>query len=646
MRLATILLLLSLVGQASPFVPYEWDKNRSRFTLTSTEQALTELVLKNHMEYTFGFENDQFLMQSVVHRIILINGSQAIQNHNRISVPMSKVIELIDLKARAISKDGKVTYFDTNNLKELKEEESGNAYRIFAIEGIEAGSEVEYYYVRKMAPSFSDRLFYQWSIPTRQASFMLRCPKHLVFDTRSYNGFPKVDTASTAEFNTYSAVANNIAGLKKETFSFIDPNRMRVEFKLAYNRARSKARINTWDDAAKTFFDRLHERDKDAIKALARFLEKAPKPKGADKAKDIRAIEDYVKSTIATNEENTDERLAVLSAILKDKVASKEGITRLFVAIYEELKIPVELVITCSRESVLFDGTFDSWNYLDDYFLHFPEAGGYLSPHDPETRYPLIAAQYTAQQGLFIETLDIGGMKSGLASIREIPAAEYKLNADNLAIDVRFNLAHDSSLIKMRRVFMGLNAGFVTPYYHLMTKDQLHAMVENITRQTAPDAVFRSWIAEPVTTEAVTAFLVDVNIASQHFLQFAGSNLLFKIGELIGPQTELYEDKERMTDVENDFNRGYDRTITIHLPQGYRVRNASDLKFDVTCKDGNDVPFLFQSSVTQQGDVLTVTIQEYYKKIRVPKTRYEEFRKVINAAADFNKVTLVLEKVK
>jgi hypothetical protein len=43
-------------------------------------------------------------------------------------------------------------------------------------------------------------------------------------------------------------------------------------------------------------------------------------------------------------------------------------------------------------------------------------------------------------------------------------------------------------------------------------------------------------------------------------------------------------------------------------------------------------------------NVMVVTIREYYKEIVAPVARYEDFRKVINAAADFNKVILVLEK--
>ena len=57
-------------------------------------------------------------------------------------------------------------------------------------------------------------------------------------------------------------------------------------------------------------------------------------------------------------------------------------------------------------------------------------------------------------------------------------------------------------------------------------------------------------------------------------------------------------------------------------------------------------PFLFQSDYTIKDNILEISIKEYYKEIFAPLARYEDFRKVINASADFNKVTLVLEKGK
>jgi hypothetical protein len=52
----------------------------------------------------------------------------------------------------------------------------------------------------------------------------------------------------------------------------------------------------------------------------------------------------------------------------------------------------------------------------------------------------------------------------------------------------------------------------------------------------------------------------------------------------------------------------------------------------------------FISTWKQEGDKLIIEITEEYNQIKWPKTDYDNFVKVINAAADFNKVVLVLEK--
>ena len=106
----------------------------------------------------------------------------------------------------------------------------------------------------------------------------------------------------------------------------------------------------------------------------------------------------------------------------------------------------------------------------------------------------------------------------------------------------------------------------------------------------------------------------------------------------------MYRAEERTAEVENDFNRMYDRVIRLQIPKGYQVKNPDDLKLNISYTDKDQVPFLFKSDYVLKDNVLEVRIEEYYKQIYAPLSRYEDFRKVVNAAADFNKITLVLEK--
>jgi len=54
--------------------------------------------------------------------------------------------------------------------------------------------------------------------------------------------------------------------------------------------------------------------------------------------------------------------------------------------------------------------------------------------------------------------------------------------------------------------------------------------------------------------------------------------------------------------------------------------------------------YSFTSSYKMDGDKVIVQVYEFYKSMYAPISEYEVFRKVINASADFNKVTLVIEK--
>ena len=52
----------------------------------------------------------------------------------------------------------------------------------------------------------------------------------------------------------------------------------------------------------------------------------------------------------------------------------------------------------------------------------------------------------------------------------------------------------------------------------------------------------------------------------------------------------------------------------------------------------------FISKYTIENNMLIVTVKEYYRDVMLPIDQYEDFRKVINASADFNKITIVFEK--
>ncbi|WP_139925722.1 hypothetical protein [Hymenobacter sp. DG01] len=84
---------------------------------------------------------------------------------------------------------------------------------------------------------------------------------------------------------------------------------------------------------------------------------------------------------------------------------------------------------------------------------------------------------------------------------------------------------------------------------------------------------------------------------AQTAAQALPATLSYAVGTLLGPQSELYQSEERQFDVENEFDRRYNRTITFEVPAGYQVRNLQDLNFSVEAGPTAAGPeFLFKSS--------------------------------------------------
>src|SRR6185312_14909444 len=139
-------------------------------------------------------------------------------------------VNVIDIKARAISKDGKITNLDPKNIKTLDNYENLGPFRIFAIDGIEIGSEVEYLYTVKRPYRISGSEYVRRTALHKDLSVDIYSPLHLVFLAKSYNGFPDVvkDTAITAKRHIY-AEGHDLEGYDHEEFSADDGALMRFE---------------------------------------------------------------------------------------------------------------------------------------------------------------------------------------------------------------------------------------------------------------------------------------------------------------------------------------------------------------------------------------------------------------------------------
>ena len=138
---------------------------------------------------------------------------------------------------------------------------------------------------------------------------------------------------------------------------------------------------------------------------------------------------------------------------------------------------------------------------------------------------------------------------------------------------------------------------------------------------------------------------INGEVSGTALIEKTGKDVLFKIGDVIGPQSELYQDKPRQTNIDMELANHYSRTLKIEIPEGYKLSGVEALKMNIKFNYKGQDACGFVSDYEVKGNLLIVNITEYYNVIQYPKEEFENFRRVINASADFNKVNIVLEKI-
>ena len=651
-----LLAAFSLSAQTLPpdlvHAGYNWDaKRHQRLPVSAAEAAMPAVLLRDFtsLEYYYDKAGKDIRLFATEHRIVRVNSSDGIESFNKIVVPVLASGAPVDIKARTISPRGEVREVLTADMKELKDQEGGRGFRVFAVDGVEKGSEIEYFYTRERRVNHFGSEILQSETPAHDVTFELISPAALTFEARVYHGPAMAPDTSMANRRTLRLHLDNVPGLRNEAFANVKAQRMRAEYKLAYLASKGQARQFTWADASQFVYRSVNSLTKDEAKAVTKVLAASKlmaSPVSTQPLADrIRAVENYVKLNFNLEEGASGN----LQQVVATHNAPEAGFSHLMAAIYRAMGIEFEVVVTSSREAVPFDGTFDTWNYLDHFAFYFPATDQYLAPGRLDYRYGMLPADWTGGSGLFITGTRLGDIESVVGKVKDIPALGADQSSQDIDATVTFAPDLSNSTIRLRQTLGGYPAAEIQPFWTMIPESKRTEILQSLQKAVVPDASnFQKLEVRNVERDISPLdkpFIVEGQMESAALLDKAGPRYLFKIGTLLGPQTELYQKEERQFDVENDNNHRYLRTIRFDVPAGYAVRNLSDL--NVSVKAGVDAAkpdFDFRSSYVQNGQTITVTVAENYRQLRWPKADFEAFRAVVNAAANWNKVVLVLDK--
>jgi hypothetical protein len=475
---------LTVFGQSGPTLEtYRWEPTRGQMAVADSLKKYPAVILKNYVAHEYYYDEvDQSLRQySINHKIIRVNTDVGINSFNRIYIPVDSPEELADLQARSISPGGEIFIIDQDDIREIKDEQENEGFRIFAVEGLEKGSEVEYFYKQKKAADYFGREFFQSKVPTLNASLELICPANLQFSLKSYNGFPDVEESYDENSRLYQADRIFIAPLKEEKYSYFNSNRQRVEFKLSYNAATGSQRLLTWSDAAARIHESIFTLDENELRKAREFFEQFKFKKRTSSLEKAKAIENLIKSDFLVRNIGSSEFSSLLSTI-DNKVGNHTGIMKLYVTMFKLARVEHQVVVTTKRDNVKFDPKFDSWNYLVNYLIYLDELDLYLAPLDAEYRLGMVPFLYTHNYGLFVEELQMGDNLTASGETAFIPALPYDHSEDRLDIKVSFDEAKSVVNLNTVRTISGYNAVYIQPYYPFLDEESKKEVIENYVR--------------------------------------------------------------------------------------------------------------------------------------------------------------------
>jgi Domain of Unknown Function with PDB structure (DUF3857) len=625
-----------------------WDANPVQHKVKTAFANESAVILSDmRMQEYMQDEKKGLMVITTTKKLVKVIDDKGVEMFNKIYLPLYNGGQVMEVKARVILPGGKVINLPTDKIFDVEEE--GRAFKKFALEGVDKGSEIEYYYqVKRPASFFGLEIFQSSTTPYEKADFILITPDYLSFTVKGYNGFIVSADTVIGKRRVTTASCKDILAISDEKYGNKEAHAKNVQYKFSYNLSRDKnVRVYTWNELAKNVYNSYSNYTDKEAKAVEGFLKKANIQASGTEEEKVTALEDYIKTSISTDKEGIGEDAEKIEKIVKTKVSSNEGLYKLFIACMDKLGINWQIVYPSKRDDIPLDEDLENYRLVEEMLFYFPSTGRFLEPANNSFRYPYVTPYWAATKGLFLQGTTIGNFKTALASFGDIYMQPMNESGHNMEVSLKFNATMDSLLLHSKQMLEGYGATVYRPAYNFLPKDKLDDFSRDIIKSVAKsDDVKNINVQNTALTDGFLKkpLIIEGDIASAELIEVAGKKILVKMGEVIGPQVQMYQEKARQLPVSIQYPHVLDRNISFIVPDGYQIKNLSDLNMSVTDKNSGKETMGFVSSYKLNGNELKILVHEFYAVTDYPVTMFEEFKKVINASADFNKVVLILEK--
>ncbi len=595
------------------------------------------VFLYNRIKSSYTKMNSKEVKHSkIIHRRIRLLNEEAVNSFNTLQIPYTDEYRVQGLKARTIHADGSYTDIDSADYENAQEGDM--KLILIAFENLQIGDDIEYYYEWNFPSTIFSTVLMNTGLSTVQDYFEVEVDKGISIDLKGYNGVVVYEDTSLGDGTQilYTEM-RDVEEVEEELFSFPLRHAPRLEYSVTLDDA-SGAPLD-WDSYhpyETTLNTKMYLQDR-GLKSLIKDI-----PVAQNTERQIFEIENYLKSSF----ESSQTEFAMyrdIKSILKSGVMSNNEVAGILAAILQKSQIDFKLGYTTNRTEKEFDSDFVNSNNLQYLFFYFPKLDKYLLPGARDLRFSFLPFPLTENNAILYST----SQKSG-HSIHRIPAKDSDQNSHNHTVKVSILPDMQAATISTIESLNGDSKSDALPTFTKYKNKEATDFLKNYVRLDSEDEVAELKVKNAEWTSFLYAkpLIFESEVVSKYILQsVADEEYLLSIGTVIGKQAELPRtSNQRIYDIDMSAPHSLKRNITFDIPEGYKVVNLDDLNMDKTLHRGQRDECYFRSSYTKIGNKLMVEIDERYATSHLPKSDYETFREVINAAAEFNKLELLISK--
>lgn len=579
----------------------------------------------------------------IEHTCRQINDLNAVERYNKLYVPTYNGQLPLSVKTRVIREGKVVSSADNANIKTVKEEDT--EYKLIAVESLLPGSFIETFTVIKTDISFSGYTTFQSADPIKELLVVIETPSFIHMKTKVVNGDVKVKEKIQGESEFKYIELKDVPAAQEEEYSFRQARMMRLEYTL--DKIDNQRGGDRWGDIGSRIYTSIWA-DYDKYKSAAKKFVKSVGVKSSNSIQEnVFLIENNLKSNVQvirgvpTPEDPFD--------AIKSKFASPFGMNRMMLYALKAAEIDLQLLLTCDRTIRFFDKNFTSEEYVTDLLIYVPQIKQIIDPLEQGLRSPSIGDAYLGQDALLVKEEELGGNITPVTVTMKIPANDYataiisenyevSIDPDKGEFDMKVEKGWGPSCDRgLRYIFTLVNEDSKPELYKSILQTKLSDA--KLTETEDVNAQYKEF------SDINKPFIIKGRLTGSDMLEFTGDKIIVNAGFIIGEQSQLYNAKPRMFPMDIEFVHAYDRLIKINIPEGYSFENldAFNKSFEYKNEKG-EVLCSFISSYKIEGNQVVVTIAETYNQLTYPLEFYDSFAKVVNAAADFNKIAIFLVK--